>query len=64
MRSEERVLVCLTVWEIGMYELIKLEESDGEVTMDVMDLGSISEETKGSFSGPWTESTTLPFRKT
>jgi len=47
-----------------MYELIKLEESDGEVTMDVMDLGSISEETKGSFSGPWTESTTLPFRKT
>jgi hypothetical protein len=43
-----------------MNDLIRSEEMDGEMTL--IELGRMSEETKGSTSGPVTEQSILPVR--
>ena len=45
-----------------MNDLIKSEDADCDLSLDVTELGRMSEETKGKTSGPLIESSALPFR--
>ena len=45
-----------------MNDLIRSEKADGDTSLDVTELGRMSEETKGTVSGPFIESSALPFR--
>jgi hypothetical protein len=45
-----------------MNDLIRSEEMDGEIALDVIELGRMSVETKGAPSGVVTEQSVLPLR--
>jgi len=45
-----------------MNDLIRSEEESSDVSLDVIELGRMSEETKGRPSGPIYETSALPFR--
>ena len=45
-----------------MNDLIKSEDADCDLSLDVIELGRMSEETKGRTSGPLLESGLIPYR--
>ena len=45
-----------------MNDLIRSEDADCDFSLDVIELGRMSEETKGAASGPMLESGVIPFR--
>jgi hypothetical protein len=45
-----------------MNDLIRSEETASDLSMELVELGRMSEETKGSVSGPVTEQSVLPVR--
>ena len=48
-----------------MNDLVRSEQTDSDVSLDLTELGRMSEETKGKISGPFMESSgALPFRVT
>jgi hypothetical protein len=45
-----------------MNDLIRSEDANCDLSLDVTELGRMSEETKGTTSGPLIETSALPFR--
>ena len=45
-----------------MNDLIRSEESNNEFSLELIELGRMSEETKGAPSGVFTETAVLPMR--